>query len=723
MLKFAKYFFIVFLITAVLPLVIMFLWNNSQMQRIQSLMIKTGMTNGIAKLEQNLNNNLVIQEGEIQKKIYFIPKTPRNINSIKSVLKQYTVEIANEDVLQPASFYEEYNKALRSCTILPVEHNPQSIKICKPINLQEIRPAGPYNIGVRFDKEEKNVLPENMATDPMSTQIYDRTAMIFEQIFNLKPIPQNSIYELKNNDGKIISYIDVSISIRPNRLYIDNIITGLFILIVGIVSSFVIGLIINRIFVLPVMALSNATKEIKKGNFKFRLTTQSNQELIQNIYNSFNDMTQNLEAKENLRQSFISNLTHDLRTPLVSQAQSLELISQKFKEIGLVSEYELAQSLAKNNEHLLKMVNLILESYSFDSKNFALNIENVDIYNIIEGCEEKLKPLIKDKKIEFLNNIYKGGTTIEGDKFQLTRVFMNILSNAIDNTKENDCIKINAHYDDKNVVITVEDNGNGIAAEDLKFIFDRYYSGKSLERKLGSGFGLSVCKKLIEMHHGTEEKIMKILIVEDYLHTRKTTAYALKTKIPDVMITEADNGLEAINSVKSGNKPDVILMDISMPVMNGIDAALHIKNLLPDTKIIMLTSFSEKHLVLSSFKSGANAYCLKNIHPNELVNVIYSVLNGAIWIDPSIANFILEIMQSANENVLSEKHSAYDFDLTAREKDILKLVAEGKSNKEIADELILSIHTVKNHLKNILQKLCVEDRTQAAILAIKENLV
>ena len=136
-------------------------------------------------------------------------------------------------------------------------------------------------------------------------------------------------------------------------------------------------------------------------------------------------------------------------------------------------------------------------------KNFALNIENVDIYNIIEGCEEKLKPLIKDKKIEFLNNIYKGGTTIEGDKFQLTRVFMNILSNAIDNTKENDCIKINAHYDDKNVVITVEDNGNGIAAEDLKFIFDRYYSGKSLERKLGSGFGLSVCKKLIEMHHGT----------------------------------------------------------------------------------------------------------------------------------------------------------------------------------------------------------------------------
>ena len=160
-----------------------------------------------------------------------------------------------------------------------------------------------------------------------------------------------------------------------------------------------------------------------------------------------------------------------------------------------------------------------------------------------------------------------------------------------------------------------------------------------------------------------------------------------------------------------------------MPVMNGIDATLHIKNILPDAKVIMLTSFSEKKLVLSAFKSGANAYCLKNIKLDELVNVIRSVLNGAMWIDPAIAQFILEIMQSNTLDTQLQETVSYDFDLTSREKDILKLVAAGKSNKEIADELILSIHTVKNHLKNILQKLCVEDRTQAAILAIKEKLV
>ena len=210
-------------------------------------------------------------------------------------------------------------------------------------------------------------------------------------------------------------------------------------------------------------------------------------------------MILNLQTKEKLRESFISNLTHDLRTPLVSQSQSLEFISQKFKEIGLTNEYELAESLAKNNEHLLKMVNLILDSYSFDPEKLKLSIEKADLYEIIEDCKEQLKPLLAEKNIEFVNNIYKGGTLIEADLFQIKRVFINLLSNAIDNTSgENKYIKAAARFEDEEVLITIEDNGNGIAKEDLKFIFDRYYSGKSLERKLGSG----VCQKLIDMHNG-----------------------------------------------------------------------------------------------------------------------------------------------------------------------------------------------------------------------------
>ncbi|MBS4759742.1 MAG: response regulator transcription factor [Clostridium sp.] len=216
---------------------------------------------------------------------------------------------------------------------------------------------------------------------------------------------------------------------------------------------------------------------------------------------------------------------------------------------------------------------------------------------------------------------------------------------------------------------------------------------------------------------------MKILLVEDYQHTRKTIAYGLKSRLEGVEIFESDNGLAALNFIKDGNKADVVLMDISMPVMNGIDASKKIKEINPDIKIIMLTSFNEKEHVFSSFNSGANAYCLKNIKLDELVNVINSVMNGALWIDPSIAQYILQIFKSESIVDTTKENIIQDFDLTAREKDILKLVALGKSNKDIAEDLVLSIHTVKNHLKNILHKMSVEDRTQAAILAIKENLV
>lgn len=216
---------------------------------------------------------------------------------------------------------------------------------------------------------------------------------------------------------------------------------------------------------------------------------------------------------------------------------------------------------------------------------------------------------------------------------------------------------------------------------------------------------------------------MKILLAEDYEHTRKTTVYGLKNLIKNAEIFEAENGLAAINAIKSHLDIEVVLMDISMPVMNGIDAAKQIKELKPDIKIIMLTSFSEEKVVFSSFQSGANAYCLKTIKTQELVNAINSVLNGAIWIDPSIAQYILQIFRSDDLNSAVKEKNANNFDLTARERDILKHISLGKSNKEIAEELFLSIHTVKNHLKSILQKLSVQDRTQAAIMAIKENLV
>lgn len=221
----------------------------------------------------------------------------------------------------------------------------------------------------------------------------------------------------------------------------------------------------------------------------------------------------------------------------------------------------------------------------------------------------------------------------------------------------------------------------------------------------------------------------KIILVEDHELTRKGIIYALKPYTDIKVAGEFEDGKEAVDFIKSSpenNIPDVILMDIAMPVLNGIDAAKRIKNLYPDIKIIMLTSIDEKESVLNAFSAGANAYVMKNITIDKLVSIINMVLNGEIWIAPNIADYILDVLSKlhtgSTEEDLNQK-TGEEFNLTNREKEILALIAKGMSNKDIANKLIISLYTVKNHVKSIIQKLAVEDRTQAAILALTEKIV
>ena len=220
----------------------------------------------------------------------------------------------------------------------------------------------------------------------------------------------------------------------------------------------------------------------------------------------------------------------------------------------------------------------------------------------------------------------------------------------------------------------------------------------------------------------------KIILVEDHELTRKGIMYALKPYSDIKVIGEFEDGKQAVEFVKSAtneNMPNVVLMDIAMPILNGIDAAKRIKNLNPDIKIIMLTSIDEKESVLRAFNSGANAYAMKNISIEKIVNIINMVLNGEVWIAPNIADYILDILSKTNTGSINEEiiETSNNFNLTNREKEILGLIAKGMSNKDIANKLIISLYTVKNHVKNIIQKLAVEDRTQAAILALTEKII
>ena len=211
-----------------------------------------------------------------------------------------------------------------------------------------------------------------------------------------------------------------------------------------------------------------------------------------------------------------------------------------------------------------------------------------------------------------------------------------------------------------------------------------------------------------------------ILIVEDHELTR----FGLKTTFENVdfveNIYEADSAETAIQ-IFNKEKIDIVVMDLGLPNMNGIEATKQIRSSDKDVKIIILTSHNDEKEVLNSLKAGANAYCSKEINPQRLVEVVNSVADGAAWFDPSIAHIVLKA--SANSPSFETNDNRKDYDLTTREAQILKLMTEGYSNMEIAQILVISINTTKAHVANILQKLEVDDRLQAALKALKNKIV
>lgn len=217
---------------------------------------------------------------------------------------------------------------------------------------------------------------------------------------------------------------------------------------------------------------------------------------------------------------------------------------------------------------------------------------------------------------------------------------------------------------------------------------------------------------------------VKVLIVEDHKLMR-VGLKSLFEEFPEInIVSEAQSAKEAIEKVRS-LKPDVILMDIGLPDMSGIEATKKILEQFEGVKVIMLTSHITEQEVLDSLAAGANAYAMKDINTEILVMVIKTVKEGALWLDPQV----VPIIREKNSGIIPQRQlsranfKAQHSNLTEREYEVLKLVVDGKSNNEIAKELTISEHTAKAHVCNIIQKMVVDDRTQAAVKALKEGLV
>jgi DNA-binding NarL/FixJ family response regulator len=221
-----------------------------------------------------------------------------------------------------------------------------------------------------------------------------------------------------------------------------------------------------------------------------------------------------------------------------------------------------------------------------------------------------------------------------------------------------------------------------------------------------------------------EKKIISVVIIEDFKLTRVGLRCALNSNEDIKVVAESDNADEGLALIEKFN-PNIVLMDLGLAGMNGIEATLKIKEMNRDIKVIALTSHDREEEVIASLSSGAMAYCLKDIDPTKLADVIRDVAEGVCWLDPVIARKVLDAFPKQETfGILRDKNEEEGrVPLTEREYEVLKHLVDGKSNTEIAKELIVSVHTAKAHVCSILQKMCVNDRVQAAVKAVKEGLV
>jgi NarL family two-component system response regulator LiaR len=210
---------------------------------------------------------------------------------------------------------------------------------------------------------------------------------------------------------------------------------------------------------------------------------------------------------------------------------------------------------------------------------------------------------------------------------------------------------------------------------------------------------------------------MKVIVCDDQATVRDGLVMLLKLE-PDIdIVGTAEDGAEAVEMV-ADKGPDLVLMDLKMPIMNGMEATRQITMEHPDVKVLVLTTYADDQWVFDAIQAGASGYLLKDTPREELIRAIRGTVTGKTYVDPSVAGKVLEQVSSRQ----TQPATLITSKLTQREVDVLRLVAKGLSNADIADRLFLSDGTVRNHVSAILAKLGVSDRTQAAVIAIQHGL-
>lgn len=213
----------------------------------------------------------------------------------------------------------------------------------------------------------------------------------------------------------------------------------------------------------------------------------------------------------------------------------------------------------------------------------------------------------------------------------------------------------------------------------------------------------------------TESMPLRILIVEDDPMMQLGLEQSLSAHPQIVIVGQAEDGYMGVEAAKKLN-PDLIVMDIGLPRLDGIAATQQIKAALPQVRVVMLTSHTTEQEIIASLSSGADAYCIKGASVERLLKAIAAAAEGATYLDPQIGRQVLQHLSPPSP-------TGNTANLSQREMEVLRLIVQGYSNPEIASQLYLSANTVKTHVRGIMNKLAVDDRVQAAVVALRSGLV
>ncbi len=308
---------------------------------------------------------------------------------------------------------------------------------------------------------------------------------------------------LTDREGNIIGHVVVSTSEADFAdLREKNLQYVLIYFVITLIFTIATAYWFRKVFVKPVDVLAQVSGKVAEGDLTVRLedSGQTAPE-ISHVFRSFNQMLKQLEETDTLRNTFVSALTHDLRTPVTAQKRVLETLD-RMKDRLDPEIAAITTGLLRNNEQLLETINKLLEASQYEAGSIHLHPEMVSIPKLAQECYDEIRPLAEARHIELVNEISPDFPPILADGSQLRRVFINLLSNAVDNIGYNKQIIISGEVRKSSVLLCVTDNGPGIPAEVLPKLFNRFSTGYK-RQKIGSGLGLFICRMIVELHGGS----------------------------------------------------------------------------------------------------------------------------------------------------------------------------------------------------------------------------